>query len=132
VRFVISGGLVAVLYVSVMTGLVLLGTPTQIALPIAYGLALVLNFTLNRRFVFASHHGYVLHLSSQGRRYLGVTLTSYAITAVALATLPSALDAPRLAVYYAVTAVLSLTNFLLLRRFVFVSAVPHLEGGGGA
>jgi putative flippase GtrA len=131
VRFAISGGVVAALYVSAMTGLVLAGIPAQVALPIAYALAIALHFTLNRRFVFVSQHGYTHALSAQGRRYLVVAFASYALTAASLAIFPSALDAPRLAVYYVTAATLSLGSFMLLRRWVFVSSAAPAEGGGG-
>ena len=54
--------------------------------------------------MFASQHGYALALSAQGRRYLVVAFISYALTALSLAVLPAALDAPRLLVYYATAA----------------------------
>jgi putative flippase GtrA len=130
VRFAVSGGVVAALYVSVMTVLVLAETPAQVALPIAYALAVALHFTLNRHFVFVSQHGYAHALSAQGRRYLAVAFASYALTAVSLAVLPSALDAPRLLIYYVTAATLSLASFLLLRRWVFVSAAAPASGGG--
>ena len=128
VRFAISGGLVAALSVSVVTVLVLAGAPAQVALLIAYTLALALHFTLNRAFVFATQHGYALELSAQGRRYLVVALISYALTALSLALVPAALDAPRLPVYYATAAILAVVNFLVLRRWVFGADAVRVEG----
>ena len=130
VRFAISGGVVTAVYVATMTGLVLAGLAAQASLPIAYLLAISLHFTLNRRYVFTSQHGYAHALSAQGRRYLAVALASYALTALSLAVLPSALDIPRLAVYYVTAAVLSLASFLLFRRWVFVSGAVPVRGGG--
>ncbi len=130
VRFALTGGVVAALYVSVMTLLVLAGMPAQVALPIAYAVAIALHFTLNRRFVFVSQHGYAHALSAQGRRYLAVAFASYALTAIALAVLPGALDAPRLLVYYVTAVTLSLGSFLLLRRWVFVGGAAPAEGHG--
>jgi putative flippase GtrA len=131
VRFVMSGGIVALLSVSVMTGLVLAGMPSQAALPVAYALGLSVHFSLNRSFVFSSHAGYALALSAQGRRYLTIALTSYGLTALSLAVIPSAVDAPQLAVYYVTAAVLAITNFLLLRRWVFAADVNTGDGGCG-
>lgn len=128
VRFAVTGGVVAALYVTAMTVLVLAGTPAQVALPIAYALAIALHFTLNRHFVFVSQHGYAHALSAQGRRYLVVAFASYALTAISLAVLPRALDAPRLLVYYVTAATLSLGSFLLLRRWVFASGALPAEG----
>jgi putative flippase GtrA len=114
-----------------MTILVLTGMATQVALPIAYTLAIAAHFTMNRRFVFASQHGYAHALSAQGRRYLAVAFASYLLTALSLQILPSALDAPRLLVYYVTAATLSLASFLLLKRWVFARGALPADGRGG-
>ncbi len=118
-RFAASGALVAVVYFSLMTALSLLGLRDQIALAIAYGLAVLLHFALNRQFVFATGHGYALHITTQGARYLTMVGVSYALTALALAFLPASLGVPSLAVYFAVAIGLTPVNFMIMRVWVF-------------
>ena len=128
-RFGLSGGVVAVVNATVMVGLVVLGLPAQVALAAAYVSAVCLHFALNRGYVFASSAGYSLRLRGQGIRYLGVAVGSYALTALALAVLPRALDAPALAVYLATWVSLALASFLLLRHWVFRGGVLAEPGG---
>lgn len=121
VRFAISGSAVAITHLGVVTVLTLSGTPIQLALVLGYLLALGLHFTLNRNWVFASRDGFARGLSAQGIRYLVVALTSYALTAIALAVLPGALGVPDLAVFVVVTLVLGLIGFVVMRFWVFRS-----------
>jgi putative flippase GtrA len=118
-RFALSGAAVAAVHLAIVTVLTLAGLPIQIALVIGYVAAISLHFTLNRRFVFATDAGYHHRLSAQGARYLVVAVSSYAITAACLATLPGALGVPELAVFFAVTAVLAVVSFVTLRAWVF-------------
>jgi putative flippase GtrA len=121
-RFVLSGAVVAVCHFTIMTLLVTVaGLPAQASLALAYALALTLHFTLNRQFVFASRHGYTLHLSAQGRRYVLVAALSYAVTAAAVAVVPRLLDVSPLVAFYAAAAVQAVITFLLLRHWVFRS-----------
>jgi len=123
-RFAVSGLTVAVVHLSAVTVLSLAGMPIQGALALGYALALGLHFTLNRNWVFASDGRYALRLSAQGARYLCVALTSYGLTAAALAVLPGALGVPDLAVFFVATLVLGVVSFLVLRAWVFR---PHAE-----
>jgi putative flippase GtrA len=119
-RFALSGGLVTLFMFATVTGLVAgADVPAQAALAIAYVGGIVLNFSLNRQFVFVSGHGYAHRLSAQGVRYLLVALASYGLTALSLAVLPGWLDVPELAVYLVTAAALALVAFLVLRTWVF-------------
>lgn len=124
IRFAISGSAVAVTHLGVVTALTLGGLPIQLALALGYILALGLHFTLNRNWVFASHHGFARGLSAQGARYLCVALSSYGLTALSLATLPGLLGAPELAVFVAVTLCLGLAGFAVMRLWVFRASAP--------
>jgi len=125
-RFALSGGIVTAFMFVTVTALVAgAGVDAQVALVIAYVGGIALNFSLNRRFVFVSAHGYARHLSAQGVRYLVVALASYALTALAIAVLPGWLGAPQLPVYLVTAAVLALLSFLTLRVWVFHP--PHRE-----
>jgi len=119
-RFALSGGLVTLFMFATVTGLVAgADVPAQIALAIAYVGGIVLNFSLNRQFVFVSGRGYAHRLSAQGARYLAVALASYGLTALSLAVLPGLLDVPELAVYLVTAAALALVAFVVLRSWVF-------------
>lgn len=124
-RFALSGGLVTLFMFAVVTGLVAgAGVPAQVALIIAYAGGIVLNFSLNRQFVFQGGHGYHHRLTGQGIRFLVVALVSYGLTALALAVLPGWLGVPELAVYLVTAAALALFSFLVLRTWVFRTTVP--------
>ena len=118
-RFVVSGGIVAVFMMTTVSGLVLLtGLDDQMALALAYVGGIALNFTLNRQFVFSGRR-YAFGLTGQGVRYLVAALASYAITAVAMAFLPSALGLSSLAVYFIAAITVGLATFIVLRIWVF-------------
>jgi putative flippase GtrA len=120
IRFVLSGGAVAVCQFATMPLLVAAGASDQLAVAGAYFSALVLHFTLNREFVFASDSGYALHLTAQGVRYVLVALTSFAVTSAAVALLPGPLDVSPIAVFYVVSVLTAAVSFLVLRSWVFV------------
>jgi putative flippase GtrA len=124
-RFALSGGLVTAFMFATVTGLVAgAGVPAQAALVVAYVGGIVLNFSLNRQFVFVSGRGYAHRLSAQGLRFLAVALASYGLTALALAVLPGWLGVPELAVYLVTAAALALVSFLVLRHWVFRPTAP--------
>jgi putative flippase GtrA len=100
--------------------LVAVGVSDQLAVAGAYFSALVLHFTLNRKFVFARDSGYALHFTAQGVRYVSVALTSFAVTSAAVALLPGPLDISPLAVFYAVSLLGAAVGFIALRSWVFV------------
>lgn len=118
-RFIATGGVVAAFYI-LATALLskVVGLPFQVALPIAFGAAIALHFTLQRVFVWA-RADYALPLPHQLSRYLGVAAIQYAITAAATATLPSRLGVSVFLVYLATTASVSIANFLIFRSRIF-------------
>ena len=120
IRFVLSGAAVAACQFATMPLLVAAGASDQLAVAGAYFSALVLHFTLNREFVFASDSGYALHLTAQGVRYVLVALTSFAMTSAAVALLPGPLGVSPIEVFYVVSVVAAAVSFLMLRRWVFV------------
>jgi putative flippase GtrA len=122
-RFGVSGGAVALVNLGAMTLLVAgFDVGAQIALVVSYVLGLTAHFTLNRQWVFSPDDAYHLHLTVQGVRYLVSVATIYGLTALSLATVPGALDAPSLAVYYVTVLALSVVNFFVLQSFVFRAA----------
>jgi putative flippase GtrA len=119
-RFAFSGGVVAVVHMTVMTVLVgVLDAPVQPSLLIAYCAAVAVHFSMNRNLVFAGDAGFALHLSAQGMRYLGLVLFSYGATALSLAVLPDILDLPVLVVYFGTIACLSIVSFTVLQGLIF-------------
>jgi putative flippase GtrA len=126
-RFLITGGTTASGAFILMTVLVaVLGMHAQIALAITYLSMLALNFTLSRQWVWVHESGYTHHLSAQGRRYLVVAVSGYAITALALATLPGWLDVRLLLVYFPTALVVAGGSFVCSQIWVFRSRVPRL------
>lgn len=118
-RYLIAGGVVFVVYVTltlVLSGPV--GVAIQVAIPVAYVLAVACHFVLQRRFVFAGQQ-FALRLHEQLVRYVAIGAIQYPVTALATAVLPDVLDVSEQVVYVAVTAVISATGFLVLRYGVF-------------
>jgi putative flippase GtrA len=123
VRFGISGGTVAAVYL----GLGLLfsgpfGWPIQVAIPVAYLLAVCLNFSLQRWFVFRGSE-FALSMREQAWRYVPTGLAQYGFTALCTAFLPDPLGVSEKVVYVCAVLVASLATFLFLRWRVF-----HGEG----
>ena len=81
-KFVVTGALVGCTNIGLVTLLVVLGMPIQIALALGFIVAITMHFTLNRQWVFAEDSGYALHFSRQGLRYLLIAGISYAGTAI--------------------------------------------------
>lgn len=120
VRFVIAGGVVAVIYLTITTVLAkVLGVPFQVALIVGFASGLVVHFTLQRLFVWVHREEFVLPVSRQIGRYLLVAATQYGATAAATASLPSLLHVPTLAVYYVLWVLVALSNFLIFGHGVF-------------
>lgn len=122
VRYAISGSFSTFTYI-VLTLIVSgpLDVPIQIAIPVSYATALVLNFTLQRHFVFATAGGFVLGRGSQLRRYIAAVLIQYTVTATSTAVLPHLLGVPETDVYVVTVLILAVCAFLTLRSFVFHS-----------
>ena len=69
-KFLATGGIVAVVHLSLVSAMVLLGVNIQLALIASYVVSLSIHFTLNRQWVFATKQGYVFRFTLQGARYL--------------------------------------------------------------
>jgi putative flippase GtrA len=122
-RFVISGGTVAVVYLGL--GLLLsgpVGMPIQIAIPISYVLSVLLNYTLQRHFVFAHSTSFALSPGAQFVRYVQVGVVQYAFTALTTAVLPGPLGVSEQLVYVVSALIAAVLTFILLRFVVFHGA----------
>jgi putative flippase GtrA len=122
-RYGVSGTASTLLYI--MLTLLLEGPgglPIQLAIPVAYALALICNFTLQRTFVFPRSGGFALRTRSQLARYVGAVLVQYAITATATAKLPGWLNVPEVDVYVVTVLCLAVCAFLTMRALVFHGA----------
>lgn len=118
-RFALTGTIVAGVYFTVTTALVVLaGAPTQLAVIIGYICSLAVHFTANRNFVFASSTGYALHMTAQGSRYIVVALSSYGCTALLVALAKQA-GFPELLVALGVPVLFAAFTFVALRGWVF-------------
>src|SRR4051794_2197315 len=104
-RYAAAGAAVFAVYVGgtfLLSGPV--GAPIQVAIAIAYVVAIAFHFVLQRVFVFADHDQFTQPLGAQIRAYLVLGAAQYAVTAAATTWLPGLLDVPERAVYL-VTAV---------------------------
>lgn len=127
-RFVISGGLVAVVYVSVTTVLHdVLAVPFQIALAIGFSVGVALHFTLQRVFVWRHRTAFALAARRQAVRYLCVCASQYGLTALSTSELPGLLGLPVEAVYVITMLVIAAVNFTVFRGGVF-----HPTSAGGS
>jgi putative flippase GtrA len=119
-RFAVSG--VAVALVNLGTGLLIagpLGVPIQIAIPTGYVLSLLLNYTLQRKFVFADRESFALSGASQFSRYVQVGAAQYAVTAAATAVLPELLGVDPEVVYVVTAITAAALTFVVIRLVVF-------------
>lgn len=129
-RFAMVGVSVAAVQFGLVTALVFLGVPIQPAVAMTYVVVLVMHFTLNRQWVFASESGYAFHISGQGVRYLMVAGTSYAGTALGTLVLSSLLDIPDLAAFFLASALMAAFSFLALRLWIFRARPAHGDPPG--
>lgn len=119
-RYGLAGATVAGVYLAIPVGLsTAFGTGIEIAIPIAYVLAVCLHFTLQRRFVFAHVSQFALSGRQQAARYVMVGAIQYPTTALATALLPSLLGISARATFVLVTLIISVIFFLVLRGLVF-------------
>jgi putative flippase GtrA len=131
VRFALSGGTVALVYLATTTVLAeVVGLPFQVALAIGFCVGLVVHFTLQRLFVWSHHEEFALPLSHQLGRYLAVAGVQYGVTAASTALLPSALGVPTEMVYLVTVAVVVSVNFLVFRNGIF-HAKPEVSATAG-
>jgi putative flippase GtrA len=120
VRYALAGAAVALSYI----GLTLLlsgpgALPIQLAIAVAYLLAVALHFTLQRAFVFRDRQAFALSGREQAGRYVAIGVAQYSATAAATAVLPAALGASEEVVYVGTVVVISAATFLVLRTRVF-------------
>lgn len=129
VRFVIVGGLVAVIYLTTTTVLAdVFGVPFQLSLAIGFATALVVHFSLQRFFVWAHTEEFSLPIHEQLGRYLLVAAVQYGSTALVTAFLPSVLHVPTTTVFFAWTICVTASNFIIFRHGIFHAA--HRQESG--
>jgi putative flippase GtrA/SAM-dependent methyltransferase len=138
-RFVIAGGIVALIYVTVTTLLAnVFGIGFQWALAIGYATAIAAHFLLQRFFVWIHHEEFALPVREQVGRYLLVAGAQYSMAALVTATVPSALDVSVTVVFLVWTIAISAIGFLIFGRGVFHAKSPvepdvtrsaHVPGG---
>jgi putative flippase GtrA len=125
-RYAMAGGTVAAVYLAIPLGLNGgFGVAIQVAIPIAYVLAVSLHFMLQRHFVFRHVDEFALSARQQIGRYLMIGAIQYPATALATALLPGALGVSERVTFVGITVLISVAFFLILRGHVF-----HAEEGG--
>lgn len=135
-RYAITGVIVGVVYIG--TPVVLnggFGVPVEVAIPLAYLVAITLHFNLQRHFVFRHISSFALSARQQIGRYVIIGAVQYPTTAIATAVLPSVLGLSQRITYVVVTLTMSLGSFLLLRTHIFhpqVQDLPSMEGRLGS
>jgi len=120
VRYGIAGCAVAAVYLGVpvlLNGM--FGVAIQIAIPIAYLLAISLHFNLQRRFVFRHVATFALSGRKQAARYVVVAAIQYPTTALCTAVLPGVLGLSERTTYLGTAIAISVTFYLVLRSHVF-------------
>lgn len=126
-RFVLSGGIVALVYVGSTILLAdVIGLPFEAALAIGFAVAIATHFSLQRLFVWRHPAAFALPLHHQLVRYLAIAGAQYGLTAAITATLPHALHVSPEVVYLPTVAVISATNFLVFRSRIFHPAIDRL------
>jgi putative flippase GtrA len=119
-RYVIGGSFTTIVYVGMTLTLArIVDAPIQLAIPISYATALLLHFTLQRKFVFQRDEGFSLERGHQLRRYLATALTQYSLAALSTAILPGVLGVHEDLVYLVTALSLAAATFLILRAHVF-------------
>jgi putative flippase GtrA len=120
VRFIVAGATVTLVYPTTTAVFAeVLGTPFQMALAIGFCTGVAVHFTLQRLFVWRHSRGFTLQLGHQATRYLAVVLVQYGVTVAATSLLPPILGVSTVSVYLVTVSVLTCTNFMVFRRFVF-------------
>jgi putative flippase GtrA len=124
-RFALSGGLVAAVYVGTTTLLgAVIGIRFQLAIAIGFVVAISVHFTLQRLFVWDRLRVFALPIRHQVTRYLAIAAIQYGLTAACTAALRALLHLPAETAYLITAASLSAGNFFLLRSRVFHPADP--------
>lgn len=119
-RFVLSGGLVLSVYVTltILLSDVFL-VPFQIALASGFVVGVALHFTLQRLFVWKHHERFALAAGHQALRYLTVCAVQYGLTALSTSRLPGLIGLPEDAVYAMTMLVVTSLNFVVFRGKIF-------------
>jgi putative flippase GtrA len=120
VRYGLAGLLVAGTYLGttlLLNGVI--GVPIQIAIPVAYVLAICLHFNLQRHFVFRHVDVFALNVRQQIGRYVMIGAVQYPLTALATAFLPGLLGVSERVMFVIITLLIALCTFLVLRMHVF-------------
>ena len=129
-RFVLSGGIVALVYTATTLLLAdVVGLPFELALVTGYAVGLATHFTFQRMFVWVHAAGFALPLHRQLWRYLLLAGVQYGATAAAIGVLPRTLGVPTEVVYLSSVVVLAVANFLLFRTRVFHPASLQERAG---
>lgn len=130
-RFALSGGFVALVYLTTTTVLhSVLGVPFQIALAIGFAVGMAVHFTLQRLFVWRHPGQFALPAHHQAARYLPMAGVQYGVTALSTARLPGLLGVPVEMVYVPTMLVVAAINFAVLRGRVFHSGSAAEEPCG--
>jgi putative flippase GtrA len=125
VRYGTAGGTSALLYVALtllLSGPV--GLPIQVAIPPAYVLAVVVNFALQRHFVFQHDGDFALPIHHQAGYYVFVGLVVVGGSAAATTWLPPLLGVSEEAVYLGTVVVTPFFTYAVFRLRVFRPAPP--------
>ena len=122
VRYAMSGGVVALVYLTMTTVLAeVASVPFQLALILGFATSTLVHFTLQRTFVWMHRSRFALDARSQAMRYLPIIAIQYPLMAASTSLLPGALDVSPTYVLFATAAAIAMTNFLLFRGRVFHS-----------
>ena len=113
-RYLLAGGFITILYLSVTTGLRLAGAPWWLAIAVGYVVATSTHFVLHRRFVFRREEGFQLPLEQQVPRFVAFVVAQYTVTTVAMTLLPDSVF-----VFFGVAAAVTVTSFVILRTKLF-------------
>ena len=120
VRFGVTGGIVALVYLTTTTVLAdVFGLPFQVALAIGFCVGILVHFTLQRTFVWVHNEDFALPLRHQAGRYLVVAAIQYGLTAASTSLLPPILGVSTEIIYLATVAVIVSLNFLVFRHGIF-------------
>jgi putative flippase GtrA len=120
IRYCIVGGGVALVYLGVPLLLHdVVGMPIEVAIPIAYALAITLHFNLQRHFVFHHIDEFALSTRTQIGRYAMIAAVQYPTTALATAFLPGLLHISSDVAFLIVSPTISVMTFMVLRGHVF-------------
>jgi putative flippase GtrA len=135
VRFVISGTIVAFVYVAVTTVLHdAFSLRFQVALAIGFVTSVSLHFTLQRFFVWRHYEKFALRAHHQAARYLAVCGAQYGVTALSTSQLPGLVGLPVEVVYLVTMLTVAGVNFVVFRGGVFhadTAGAPQSAGDRG-